>query len=187
MVIGSADAPAFASYELQYGISHDPGAFSAPFVGPVGNTVIDNVLGQWDTTGLSEGPHTLRLLVRDQAGAEREARVRLFVMPAGPVPDDPEPTATATIETPVPLPSPTDTPPVAVPPTATTVVEVPTATPVPTNTPLPTDTPPAEVPTPTWTVEAPTVPTDTGGITSTALLSGTAGLTTTDVITEEAP
>ncbi|MCE7980521.1 MAG: penicillin-binding protein [Caldilinea sp. CFX5] len=73
-VVGSADAPAFASYELQYGISHDPGAFSPPVSGPYGSPVVDNVLGQWDTSGLEEGPHTLRLVVRDQAGAERETR-----------------------------------------------------------------------------------------------------------------
>ncbi len=33
-VIGSADVSSFESYELQYGISHDPGAFSQPFSGP---------------------------------------------------------------------------------------------------------------------------------------------------------
>ncbi len=62
-VYGTANAPGFHSYELQYGISHDPGAFSLPIAGPYGAPVIDGFLGEWDTRGLGEGPHTLRLLV----------------------------------------------------------------------------------------------------------------------------
>jgi len=191
-VIGSADAPAFANYALQYGISHDPGAFSAPFVGPIGNPVIDNVLGQWDTTGLGEGPHTLRLVVRDQTGAEREARIRLFVVQATPVPTF-EPSPTWTVATPVPLPSPTDTA-LPAPATATPVIEAPTATPiveaptpVPTDTPWPTDTPPPAEPTPTWTVEAPPPPPteSTEAITSTAILTATSLITASELVTGE--
>ncbi len=54
-VVGSADAPAFAHYELQYGISHEPGAFSPPIAGPFNTPVRNGVLGLWDTTGLGEG------------------------------------------------------------------------------------------------------------------------------------
>ena len=75
-VFSSANVPDFGSYELQYGVSHNPGAFSTPIFGPVGTPVSNSQLGIWDTTGLENGPHTLRLLVRDQKGAQYEARVR---------------------------------------------------------------------------------------------------------------
>jgi len=148
-IVGSADAPAFVSYALQYGVSHDPGAFSAPFVGPIGGPVIDGLLGEWDTRGLAEGPHTLRLVVRDQAGVERDVRVRLFVVAPTPTPPPVDPTPTWTLEAPtaaplptepVPAPLPTETLPAphqAAPPatpegvkhTKKPGVEVPTATP----------------------------------------------------------
>lgn len=155
-VIGTANAPAFASFELQYGVSHNPGAFSAPIIGPAGAPVINGVLGQWDVSSLGEGPHTLRLVVRDRVGNQYEHRVRVFVA---------TPTATAP-------PSPTWTPPATNTPTAVTPeilatntpapisrpTEVPTASPLPTNTPIvvpevPTATPlPAPLtPTPTAT------------------------------------
>ncbi|MCB0089229.1 MAG: hypothetical protein KDE54_15080, partial [Caldilineaceae bacterium] len=162
-VIGTANVPNFASFELQYGVSHDPGAFSPPIAPPSGAPVIDGVLGQWDVTGLGDGPYTLRLLVRDQAGAQFESRVRVII--ARP---------TATVE-----PSPTWTPPATLTPTATPLLpsetptslpaESPTETPtalnaVPTNTPvvpptpapvIPTDTPPPPVELPTDTPTAP--------------------------------
>ena len=73
-VFGSASVPDFASYELQYGVSHDPGAFSPPIDGPYGAPVVNAQLGQWDTAGLENGPHTVRLLVRDLRGNQYEAR-----------------------------------------------------------------------------------------------------------------
>jgi 1A family penicillin-binding protein len=156
-VIGSANAAAFGNYELQYGISHDPGAFSPPIAGPFAVPVHDGTLGLWDTTGLGDGPHTLRLVVRNNVGHEFEQRVRVFISRATPT-STPEATPTWT-------PIPTDTP---------VFVEPPTPTPEPTWTPIPTDTPvfveptpteppveeapppveaPVEEPTPTWTPE----------------------------------
>ncbi|MEZ4730887.1 MAG: PBP1A family penicillin-binding protein [Caldilineaceae bacterium] len=200
-VVGSAEAPAFASYELQYGISHDPGAFSPPISGPFGNPVVDGVLGQWDTTGLQDGPHTLRLVVRDQAGAEREQRVRIFVAHEAPTPTT-EATPTWTVEAPTPTMEilPTDTP--AVLPTATPVVETPT--PIPPTVELPTPVPPTvepPTPEPTWTLpptETPTIPVEpppveatptwtpeTGGASSgTAPITETTSLTASGRITE---
>ncbi len=145
-IFGSAAIPGFASYEVQYGISHDPGAFSPPISGPFGAPVIDSQLGTWDVTGLGNGPHTLRVLVRADTGAQYEGRVRVFVDNTPP-PATPEPTPTWTL----------------VPPTAT--LEPPTPTfelilPTETPTAVPTETPtavPTEVPT-----EMPTAaPTDT--------------------------
>lgn len=168
-VFGSANVPEFAGYELQYGESHDPGAFSAPIFGPVGNAVINAQLGVWDTTGLNNGPHTLRLLVRDAKGAQYEARVRLFVENGGN--QEPTPTWTPEVIPPTATPAvlPTDIPtvvppPPPAPPTLTPVVEQPTATAVPPTpeaptpeapTPeAPTAEPPAAEATPTWTPEA---------------------------------
>lgn len=197
-VLGSADAPAFASYELQYGISHDPGAFSPPISGPYGSPVIDGVLGQWDTTGLQDGPHTLRLVLRDQAGAEREQRVRVFVTHAAPTPPV-EPSATWTLEAPTPtvMTFPTDTPPA--PPTDTPVIEVPTPipptpeppTPEPTWTLPPTETPvvPAAPPmeaTATWTPEASGAGVTGGEVVAISPLTVTNDLTATGAITSSA-
>ncbi|MFN3979768.1 MAG: hypothetical protein ACK4SA_05210, partial [Caldilinea sp.] len=163
-VFGSASMPGFASYELQYGVSHDPGAFSLPISGPFGAPVVNGQLGAWDTTGLGNGPHTLRLLMRASNGVQYEMRVRLFV-------DNTPPTeaATPTWTPEPPTPTWTPEPPTALPPTDTPVIPTdtpwPTDTPViPTDTPWPTDTPippepPTEPPTsdleptPTWTPE----------------------------------
>ena len=174
-VFGSANVPDFASYELQYGESHDPGAFSAPIYGPVGGAVVNGQLGQWDTTSLQNGPHTLRLLVRDNKGAQYEARVRVFVENNAAV-STLEPTATWTPEvipptetptlppvpvpdTPVPPPPPTPVPeqPTAIPDQPTAIPEQPTAVPEqPTAVPeQPTVAPPEVQPLPT---EVPTDP-----------------------------
>ncbi len=193
-VIGSADAPAFASYELQYGISHEPGAFSPPISGPFGNVVIEGTLGQWDTTGLQDGPHTVRLVVRDQAGAEREQRVRVFVTHDAP-PPPPEATPTWTVEAPTAIPLPTDTLPAPPPvlPTDTPVVQQPTPEPTwtleaPTAVPVPVEPPPAEA-TATWTPEAviePTAeaPAAAAGITETLPITAANRMTTAVVVTD---
>ncbi len=136
-VVGVANVPAFASYELQYGISHDPGAFSGAIWGPIGQPSSGGILGQWDTATVANGPHTLRLVVRDSFGNSYESRVRLFV-------DNPAATVT-----PTPLPSPTWTP------TWTPTPEAAAPTPLP----LPTETPvivvPIEPPSPLPTLSIP--------------------------------
>jgi len=125
-VVGIANVPAFASYELQYGISHDPGAFSAAIWGPVDQPSGGGVLGQWDTQSLANGPHTLRLVVRDTFGNSYERRVRVEV-------ENPEATATTTATpaiTPTWTPTWTSTPEVIA-PTATPIPEVAPPTPTP--------------------------------------------------------
>lgn len=154
-IYGTANAANFQSYELQYGISHDPGAFSPPISGPHGAPVIDGLLGEWDVRGLGEGPHTIRLLVRDQSGAVFEQRVRVYVAAATPTPlptatwtpvPTAEPTAIPTEAPPTPLPA-TEIPPTQVPPTV-----------MPTHTPMPTAT---FIPPPPTATEAPP---STGGV-----------------------
>ncbi|MFN8441477.1 MAG: PBP1A family penicillin-binding protein [Caldilineaceae bacterium] len=152
-IMGSANVPDLASWELQYGISHDPGAFSAPFAGPFDQPVLDGALGTWDTRGLGDGPHTLRLLVRDRSGAQYEARIHLFVT---------QPTEAPTVAptaTPLPAESPTDVPTVIIaPPTDTPVLATDTPIAVDTATPLPTDTATLEPAIPT---DTPLVPVET--------------------------
>jgi 1A family penicillin-binding protein len=188
-VYGSANAPAFASYELQYGISHDPGAFSPPISGPFGNPVIDRELGQWDTRGLQEGPHTLRLVVRDTFGNEYDQRVRLFVRLPPPTPE----ASNTPTWTPEALATPSETPTLVLLPTEIpAVTETPTHTPQPTQTEtpttFPTETPVVVTDTPTWTPEP--SPTDTptvdvsAPITSSAIITGMELITATTGITE---
>ncbi|MFN2200635.1 MAG: PBP1A family penicillin-binding protein [Caldilineaceae bacterium] len=172
-VYGTANAPAFANYELQYGVSHDPGAFSAAISGPYGAPVLDGLLGEWDTRTLQAGPHTLRLVVRDTYGSEYEKRVRVFVEEPTPTP---LPTATWTMmpptatwtEVPPPTPIPSSTPVPTSEPTATVTQEPsPTVTTPPveaTETPIPTDTP---LPSPSATPTATIAPTEEPALTST--------------------
>lgn len=130
-VIGTANMPNFRSFELQYGVSHSPEAWSQPIAGPYGAPQIEGVLGQWDVTTLGNGPHTLRLVVSDTLGNAYERRLQVVV--AKP--------------TPTPQPTPTWTPPVE-----QRAVEQPTPTPV--DTPVPaTDLNPISPPTATWTPE----------------------------------
>jgi len=154
-VYGTVMIPNLERYELQYGETHAPGAFSAPVAGPYGGTVENGPLAQWDTTGMPEGPYTLRVLARDTQGAQYEARTRIFIAAPLPTPVPPtpfeQPTATWTpdpllvTQTPVYFPppeAPTATP-TLLPPTPTE----PWPTPVtPSPEPLPTEPPPAEIP-----------------------------------------
>jgi len=199
-IYGSATAANFANYELRYGISHEPGAFSEPFSGPSSAPVINGVLGQWDTTGLGEGPHTLLLLVRDTTGNQFERRIRLYVGPSAPTETPfetptvtPEaPTATETpvvpVDTPVPVDTETPTPdPALFTPipadTPTTAPVVPVDTPLPIDTPIPVDTPVTDA-TPTWTPEV--LPpaessqpiTGSGVVTSSEVVTGSSVVTT---------
>jgi kumamolisin len=59
-ISGSATAPAFASYRLEYGAGTNPSAFS--LIGSVQTTPVTfGVLGTWNTSGLPSGIYTLRL------------------------------------------------------------------------------------------------------------------------------
>ena len=173
-VLGTANAPAFASYELQYGIGHQPEAFSAPFAGPFGAPLINGVLGEWDVTTLTNGPYTLRLLLRDAYGNEYDYRTGVVVAAPTATPI-PSPTWTVIVPTPTETQLPT-APPTELPVATATLAqppdiptEIPTAaptllptaapidTPLPTAAPPPTDTPtPAAPPAPVPTAPLPT-------------------------------
>ena len=152
-VFGNASVPEFASYQLEYGISHDPGAFSLPIYGPINTPATNAQLGWWDVSGLENGPHTLRLLVFDARGVPYEARVRVYVENQAPTA---EPTPTWTPE---PIPPTATWTPEPLPPTATFTPE-PTWTPEPipptaTFTPEPAPPTATFTPEPTWTPEPP--------------------------------
>ncbi len=163
-IYGTVLVPNLVSYEIQYGETHTPGAFSAAIAGPYGGQVENGPIAQWETTGFAEGAYTIRLLARDANGAEYEARSRIFIAPAAPTLAPP--TATPTLFV-----SPTDAPtidpllltqtPVYFPPP-----ETPTTVPTPTEawptpvTPEPPLLPPGDVstPTPTGSIITSTVP-----------------------------
>lgn len=79
-VIGDALVNNIASFTLQYGESHAPQAYSTPFAGGPTTGITNGVLGQWDTTGLKNGPHTLLLRVMDTTGNVYESTVYLMVV-----------------------------------------------------------------------------------------------------------
>lgn len=139
-VVGVADVPGFASYEIQYGVSHEPGAFSPPIWGPIFEPNPGGILGQWRTEQLLPGPHTLRLLVRDTFGNQYESRIQLWVT-ASPPTATPEPESTP-LPTIAPEPTSTATPVPEASPPPDSVVE-PTPGPAPVEPPLDPITPPA--------------------------------------------
>jgi 1A family penicillin-binding protein len=160
-VVGRANRPDFSHYIVEYGVTHDPGGWG-PVSGPNNTPVESGLLAQWDTRGLHNMGHTLRVLVFDHQGTVVEARVHIVVANPAPTPPPtplptrtPLPTLTPTATT-TPGPTATSTP-TTTPPTAT-----PTGTPVATSTPteLPTEMPteaPAATETPTAKpTEAPT-------------------------------
>jgi len=155
-VEGTATAPGFAGYVVEFGLSHDPGGW-APVEERRPDPVAGGLLATWDTASVSfDGPVTLRLTVfgRDNPFTGQvdpvtaEARILLTLLQPTPTPT-PTPTET---------PTPTDTP---------TPTNTPTASPTPTETPIPTAT---STPTPRLTPDPTGMPliTVTPGVTTTA-------------------
>ncbi len=181
-VVGRADMPDFSHYIVEYGVTHDPGGWG-PVSGPNNTPVESGLLAQWDTRGLHNMAHTLRVLVFDHQGTVVEARAHVVVANPTPTPS-PTPLPTS-MPLPTPTPTTTATPEPTATPTATTEVPTATLTATPTEAPVATSTPtatstkvPTEVPTATSTpiatptevpTEAPTdIPTATGEPTATA-------------------
>lgn len=167
---GSALGPSFAGYEVQFGLTHDPGGW-ASITGRVPNQVNNDLLARWDTTSIeADGQVTVRLLVfgsdnpytseNDPVVIERRVTVRLLQPTVTVTPTPTEtvtPTATGTDE-----PTATATATEELPPTPTATEEaggIPTITPTPEpiDTLTPTPPPPAEgTPSPTPTAISPT-------------------------------
>ncbi len=118
-ILGTATHPQFLRYELAFGYSPNPTDTWFTIQEPVKFAVVNDVLGRWDTTGITDGVYTLRLRVFWTERLFLEAFVRdVHVQNATP--------------TPPPLPPLTLTP-SAVAATATPVIVLP-----PTSTPRPT-------------------------------------------------
>ncbi len=66
---GTVSMPYFDRYDIRYGISFDPGAFSEPLlIDRTPKPDAESLLGQFDTRTLQNGPYTLRLIVYDTQG-----------------------------------------------------------------------------------------------------------------------
>jgi len=154
-IIGQAVIPDFARYVVEYGVGWDPGGWGTIAV-QEDEPVDGGILAQWDTSGLYNMEHTLRLVVFDHWGNVVEARRHIWVN--NPLPTaSPTPWPTETV-TPTPLPTETDTPTPW--PTLTETPWSPSPTGWPTETPTPTATEPLPEPTLTST-EIVVLPTDT--------------------------
>lgn len=139
LIAGTANAPNFAGFLLDFGFSHDPGGW-AP-VDALSTVPVDaGQLARWETSRTSyAGPVTLRLTVfgPDNPYTEGEDRV----------------TAEARVLLELQQPTATPTPTLTATPTATTTA-TPTMTPTPSSTPTVTTTPEPSA-TPTATTEVP--------------------------------
>jgi hypothetical protein len=75
LITGTADGPGFGSYTLEYSQSgNDPWTLITSSTTPV----TSGLLGTWDTTGLAEGPYTIRLTT--QGGSVSETSVRTVLV-----------------------------------------------------------------------------------------------------------
>jgi hypothetical protein len=145
---GTASGPNFAGYEVQFGLTHDPGAF-AEIQGRNPQAVTDGLLARWDATGVTGGPVTIRLVIfgPDNPYTAESDPVALFMT----VPIE----VVAPTETVTPTPTETATPTQTPTPSSTSTT---TVTPSPTQTPTETPTPVIIIPetsTPTATPDVP--------------------------------
>jgi hypothetical protein len=113
-ISGTANHPAFISYELAFSHDPDPTDTWFPIAESIRTPVLDGRLGIWDTTGISDGSYRIRLQVMLQdseplVAIEDQVRVRNYTpteTPSGP------PTAQPTASpTPPPLAEPVFAPP----------------------------------------------------------------------------
>jgi hypothetical protein len=80
-IIGVAEGPNFAGYELLFAPGAQPGAGDWRAVGNPGlDPVPGDTLGVWDTTGLEPGTYTLLLRAYDGDGNTQTAQVRVQVV-----------------------------------------------------------------------------------------------------------
>jgi hypothetical protein len=115
-ILGTATHPQFLRYELAFGYSPNPTDTWFTLQEPVKTPVVNEVLGRWDTTGVTDGVYTLRLRVywTERLFVEafaRDVRVQNATPTPPPAPQTtlPAPQATATATPAIRLP-PTSTP-----------------------------------------------------------------------------
>jgi hypothetical protein len=120
-ILGSASHGQFQRYELAFAYSPNPTDTWFPLPTPGDSPVVNDVLGQWDTTQVSDGLYTLRLRVIAADGSQLEAFVQNVRL------QNATPTASAATEAATPgpeaqpslTPAPSATPAIILPPTAT--------------------------------------------------------------------
>src|SRR5574341_40806 len=134
-VIGTATHPQFQRYELAFGYDPNPTDTWFSLGEPVTSQIVNDVLGGWDTTGLTDGTYSLRLRVywSDRDFLETLVR-RVLVQNATPTMTPTPPAAEAT-GTPAP-PSIASPPPAAASGTQPVIALPPTSTPRPTPGPV---------------------------------------------------
>ena len=85
---GAVTMPDFNRYEVRYGVSHQPEAFSQPIlVETAQRPEGESILGEFDTRQLENGPYTLRLVAIDVYGRDVRRDIHITV-------NNPQPTAT---------------------------------------------------------------------------------------------
>jgi len=116
-ILGTASNPQFLRYELAFSYSPNPTDTWFSIQDPAKTQVVNEVLGRWDTTGITDGVYILRLRVYSSERQFQEAFVRGVrvqntaptAAPATPTPP-PAPKAATSTPTPVILLPPTSTP-----------------------------------------------------------------------------
>ena len=117
-ITGSATHPQFTRYELAFGYSPNPTDTWFSLQAPSTNQVINEVLGIWDTTKISDGLYVLRLRVFYGEGAYLETFVaNVRVQNSTPAAPTEPPTTAGPPPTETPAPTAT-TPLIDLPPTA---------------------------------------------------------------------
>lgn len=134
---GAITMPDFSRYEVRYGVSHEPEAFSQPVIVDTNQRPDgESVLGEFDTTQLDNGPYTLRLIAIDNFGRDVTRDVHITINNPEPTPEPtslPTPTLAPTLEGSQvqPTPGPDGAPTIAVPTSAPTLTPTWTLTPTP--------------------------------------------------------
>lgn len=131
LLTGTATHPQFVRYELAFSYSPNPTDTWFTLQDPALTQVVNDVLGRWDTTNLSDGLYVLRLRVywSDRNFLEAFAR-NVLIQNAAPTPT---PFPTAVEATPAPLLALTLPPPAGTPATQALIVLPPPSTPRPTT------------------------------------------------------
>lgn len=99
-ITGRASSSAFVSYRLEFQSEAQPGDWT--LITESDSRVADGALGTWDTSALSPGLYTIRLVLVDEERGEIITRVQVLVLaPTAPTPTvAPLPTATPAEEAP---------------------------------------------------------------------------------------
>jgi hypothetical protein len=118
-ILGTATHPQFLRYELAFSYSPNPTDTWFTLQDPAKTPVVNEVLGRWDTTGITDGVYTLRLRVYWTERLFMEAFARdVHVQNATPLSGAPAAATPLAPQSPLP-PTASATPAIVLPPTST--------------------------------------------------------------------